>query len=61
MGVHVDETGSDGLPASVDRVVRLALRTVANDGDPPLGERQVGDVRRGAASIVDADLPENCV
>jgi len=59
--VHVDKSGGEGLPASVDRVVRLALGTVADNGDPPLGERQVGDVRRGAASIVDPDMPENCV
>jgi hypothetical protein len=59
--VNVDEPGCQRLTVARDGDERFALGAVADDGNPAVGYRDVGDERRGSASIVDARVPENCL
>ena len=57
--MNVDEARRQCLTVARNRDERLTLRAVADDSDPSIGKRDVGDERRIAAAVIDARVLEN--
>jgi hypothetical protein len=59
--MHVDEAGRQRLTVARDGNERLTLRAVPDDGDLPVGQGDIGDVRGTPVPVVDVSIKENCV
>jgi hypothetical protein len=60
--MDIDEAGRKRKPLAEDAFVRIAIGEVPDCNDSTVGDRDVGGVRRSAASVKDAraleDRPE---
>jgi hypothetical protein len=59
--MHVDEARRECLAGAIDRRDRFTFGAVADERDAALGESDVGYIRRGAAAVINAGIPENRV